>query len=152
MADAPPWPNFSLLQYYFVLLCPIIIVHLLALLPSCVHDLARCSCIRQHVSLLHHLQVRKHYPPPRKKKVRPRLHPILATPRGTQFDGGGCGNTNTSPNRFCCGVVLIYNELSGQNVLPSGSLQDDWALLRTLPVSSLCCSRRRTIRCKHCPF
>ena len=80
MADAPPWPNFSLLQYYFILLCPIIIAHLLALLPSYVHDLARCSCIHQHVSMLQHLQIRKHYPPPRKKKVRPRSKREDATP------------------------------------------------------------------------
>ena len=87
MADAPPWPNFSLLQYCFFLLCPIIIAHLLALLPSYMHDLARCSCIRQHVSLLRYLQILKYYyPPPRKKKVRPRLPSTLATLRGIHFE------------------------------------------------------------------
>jgi len=87
MADAPPWHiNFALLHYYFILLCPIIIAQLLALLPSHVHDLARCSCIRQHVSMRRHLQVHKHYPPPRKKKVRPRLPSTLLIPRGNQFE------------------------------------------------------------------
>ena len=68
MADAPPWPNFSLLHYYFILLCPIIIIHLLVLLPTVVCNLAQCSCIRQHVTITSHLQIQKFYPPPSSKK------------------------------------------------------------------------------------
>jgi len=42
MADAPPWPNFSLLHYYTILLCPIVITYLLSMLPAIIYDLSRC--------------------------------------------------------------------------------------------------------------
>ena len=68
MADAPPWPNFSLLHYYFTLLCPIIIGHLLSKLPTILIELLHLHCFGRDTSLLRHLQAIRSYPPPKKKK------------------------------------------------------------------------------------
>jgi len=68
MADAPPWPNFSLLHYCFTLLCLIIIGHLLSKLPMILCELLHCRCVVQDTSLLHHLQAIRSYPPSKKKK------------------------------------------------------------------------------------
>ena len=68
MADAPPWPNFSLLHYYITLLFPIIIGHLLSMLPMILCKLSHCRCVVRDTSLLRHLQAIGSYPPPRKKK------------------------------------------------------------------------------------
>ena len=83
MADALPWPNFSLLHYYFTVLCPIIIGHLLSMLPMILRELLHFHVVVQNTSLLRHLQAIRSYPPPRKKKKPkwlrervPRLSPL----------------------------------------------------------------------------
>ena len=68
MADAPPWPNFSLLHFYFTLLCPILIGHLLSMLPVILHNLLHLHVFVRDTILLRHLQAMRSYPPPRKKK------------------------------------------------------------------------------------
>ena len=111
MADAPPWPNFSLLHYYAILLCPIIIIHLLALLPVYVCQLASLRRIRQYVGMVRYLKVWKHYPPPRKKRLssastrntwRSRKAVTPPTPRLTVFVVGWFFYIMSCRIEMCC--------------------------------------------------
>ena len=111
MADAPPWPNFSLLHYYAILLCPIILIHLLALLPAYVCQLASLQRIRQYVGMVRYLKVWKHYPPPRKKRLssasirntwRSRKAVTPPTPRMTVFAVGWFFYIMSCRIEMCC--------------------------------------------------
>ena len=110
MADAPPWPNFSTLLRYHI------IWYLLRLsaLSSVFSDHPHCRCICLYISRLHHLKVWKHYPPPRKKKVRPRLPSSLATLRGNHFERGGAAPPIPRLTVFAVAVVWFYYVMSCQ--------------------------------------
>ncbi len=66
MADAPPWPN--ILHFYFTLLFPILIGHLLSMLPVILLDLSHLHVFVRDTILLRHLQAMRSYPPPKKKE------------------------------------------------------------------------------------
>jgi len=102
MADAPPWPNFSTLLRYHI------IWYLLQLsaISSFVSMLPHCRCILQYICRLHHPKFWKHYPPPRKKKVRPRLPSNLATLRGNQFEREDAALTTPCLTVFAVGCFL----------------------------------------------
>ena len=110
MADAPPWPNFSTLLRYHI------IWYLLRLsaLSSVFSDHPHCRCICLYISRLQHLKVWKHYPPPRKKKVRPRLPSSLATLRGNHFEKGGAAPPIPRLTVFAVAVVWFYYVMSCQ--------------------------------------
>ena len=127
MADVPPWPNFPTLFHYHI------IWYLLRLsaLSSVFNELSHCRCIRQYVSMLHHLKLKfwKHYPPPRKKKpVSPRQPVTMAMPLTMFASAQIFYNVSCQAAVFCHKAMLKLTGYQGLLHLTQAHADNDNAI------------------------